>query len=110
MAANPQITEGESELVVHANVPGFNENDLKVEAAPRCLCILGRHEEAPGEIEEKVGASQRRCQRIFRLLDLPSEIDPDGMKATVRDGILEINLPKVAVREKDRLVAKAAAA
>jgi type II secretory pathway predicted ATPase ExeA/HSP20 family molecular chaperone IbpA len=105
-----EITERESELIVHANVPGFSENDLKVEAAPRCLCILGRHEEAPGEAEEKVVASQRRCQRIFRLLDLPSEIDPDGMKATVRNGILEINLPKVAVREKDRLVAKAAAA
>jgi len=105
-----EITEGESELVVHANVPGFGANDLKVEVAPRCLCIVGRHEEASEETEEKAVAFQRRCKRIFRLLDLPSEIDPDGMKATVRDGLLEIKLRKVGVREKAREIARAATA
>ncbi len=105
-----EIMEGVSELAVHANVPGFGENDLKIEVAPRCLCILGRHEEASEEIEEKAVASQRRCKRIFRRLELPSEIDPNGMKATVRDGLLEIKLPKVEVREKEREIARAASA
>jgi general secretion pathway protein A len=105
-----EITEGENELAVHANVPGFGENDLKVEVAPCCLCILGRHEEASEETEEKAAAFQRRCKRIFRLLDLPSEIDPDGMKVTVRDGLLEVKLRKVEVREKEREIARAATA
>jgi len=43
-------------------------------------------------------------------LDLPSEIDPNGVKATVRDGLLEIKLSKVGLGEKERVVAKAATA
>jgi general secretion pathway protein A len=105
-----EITEGESELAVHAHVPGFGENDLKVEAAPRCLCILGKHEEASEETAESGVAAQRRCKRIFRLLDLPSEIDPDGMKTTVRDGLLEITLRKAGVPQKEREIARAATA
>jgi len=105
-----EITEGEREIAVRANVPGFAENDLKVEAAPRCLCILGKHEEACEVTEETAVASQQHCKRIFRILDLPSEIDPDTMKTMVRDGLLEITLRKAGVREKEPEIARAATA
>jgi HSP20 family molecular chaperone IbpA len=84
--------------------------DLKVEVAPRCLCILGKHEEASEESQVQAVPSQRRCKRIFRLVDLPSEIDPDGMKTTLRDGLLEITLRKAGAREKEREIARAATA
>jgi general secretion pathway protein A len=105
-----EIAEGESEIAVRANVPGFAENDLKVEAAPRCLCILGKHEETSDVTGETAVASQRHCKRIFRVLDLPSEIDPDSMKTTVRDGLLEITLRKTGVPEKVQEIARAATA
>jgi len=104
------ITEGETEFTVHAYVSGFSGKDLELQVAPRCLCISGRHEESSEETEQKAVASQRRSKRIFRMLNLSSEIDPDGVKATVHDGLLEIKLSKVGAREKERLVAKAAAA
>jgi HSP20 family molecular chaperone IbpA len=75
--------------------------------APRCLCILGKHEEEPAETGVAV---QRNCKRIFRLLDLPCEIDPDGMKTTVHDGLLEITLRKAGVPQKEREIARAATA
>ena len=71
---------------------------------------LGGREEASEQKEEKAVYSQRRSKHIFRLLDLPSEIDLDGVKATVREGLLEIKLSKVGLGEKDRMVAKAATA
>jgi general secretion pathway protein A len=104
------ITEGETEFIVHADVSGFGGKDLEVQVAPRCLCISGSREEASEQKEKEAVYSQRRSKHIFRLLDLPSEIDPDGVKATVRDGLLEITLSKVRLGEKDRVVAKAAAA
>jgi len=104
------ISEEKIELTVRADVPGFGEKDLKVRVAPRCLCISGGGEEAPEQKEEKAVYSRRRSKHIFRLLDLPSEIDPDGVKATIRDGLLEIKLPKVGLGEKVRMVAKAATA
>jgi general secretion pathway protein A len=104
------ITEGKTELTVHADVPGFGDKDLRVQVAPRCLCISGKREEASEQKAEKAVYSQRRSNQIFRLLDLPSEIDPNGVKATVRDGLLEIKLLKVGLGEKERVVAKAATA
>ena len=104
------ITEGKTELTVRADVPGFREKDLRVQAAPRCLCISGRREEASEQNEDEAVYSHRRSRQLFRLLDLPSEIDPNGVKATVRDGLLEIKLSKVGLGEKERVVAKAATA
>ena len=105
-----EIMEGENELVVRANVPGFGETDLKVEVAPRCLCILGKHEEASEETAEMAVASQRKCKRIFRVLDLPSEIEPAAVKRTVQDGLLELTLRKAGAPEKERALARAATA
>lgn len=105
-----EITEGETELTVRADVPGFGEKDLRVQVAPRRLCISGRREEASEQKEEKADYSQRRSKHIFRLLDLPSEIDPNAVKATVRDGLLELKLSKVGLGEKEPMVAKAATA
>jgi len=105
-----EITEGETQLAVHANVPGFSGDDLRVEVAPHCLCIMGKHEEAVKETQGEPVASLRRCKRIFQLVDLPTEIAPDTMNATLHDGLLEIKLSKVGVPEKEHEIAKAAAA
>jgi len=104
------ITEGETEFTVHADVSEFGGKDLEVQVASRCLCISGRHEEASEETQQKAVPSQRHSKRIFRLLELPSEIDPDRLKATVRDGLLEIKLSKIGAREKEREIARAATA
>jgi HSP20 family molecular chaperone IbpA len=44
------------------------------------------------------------------VLDLPSEIDPDRVNATVRDGLLELKLSKVGLGKKVPVLARAAAA
>jgi HSP20 family molecular chaperone IbpA len=71
---------------------------------------MGKHEEAVQEMQEEHVASARRCKRVFRVVDLPSEIAPDTMNVTLRDGLLDIQLTKAGIIEKEREVAKAAAA
>jgi HSP20 family protein len=104
------VTETETELTVHADVPGFGEKDLEVRIAPRFLCILGRRQETSDQKEGKTVYSERRSKQIFRMLDLRSEIDPDGVQATVSDGLLEIKVSKVGLSEKVRVVVRAATA
>jgi type II secretory pathway predicted ATPase ExeA/HSP20 family molecular chaperone IbpA len=104
------VTETETELTVRADVPGFSEKDLEVRIAPRSLCILGRRQETSDQKEGKTVYSERRSRQIFRMLDLPSEIDPDGVRATLSDGLLEIKVSKVALGEKVSIVARAATA
>lgn len=102
--------ETEKELTVRADVPGFGEKDLEVRIAPRSLCITGRRQEASDEKEGRIVYSERRPKQIFRLVALPAEVDPDGVNATLTDGLLEIKVSKAGVGEEDRGIVRAATA
>jgi HSP20 family protein len=104
------ITATETELIVRADVPGFGEKDLEVRVAPRSLCITGKRQEAAEQKDGNTVYSERLSTEIFRVLDLPSEINPDKVKATVNDGLLEIKLLKVGLGKKVPVLAKTAAA
>ena len=104
------ITETEIGLALRVEVPGFSEQDLEVRVAPRALCITGKRQEASEQKEGNTVYSERRSNQIFRVLDLPSEIDPDRVDATLSDGIIEINLLKVGVGKKIPVRARAASA
>jgi len=109
--APADIRETETAVTIRVDVPGFSENDLEVRIAPRRLYITGQRPEASEQREGKTVYSERRSGRIFGVLDLPSQIDPDLTEATLRDGILEITLLKADEMGKKVLVlAKAARA
>jgi HSP20 family protein len=104
------VVETESGLTIHASVPGFAEKELEVRVAPRSVCISGNREVVSEQNDEKGVSAERRSSQIFRALELPSEIDPEQVKATVSDGVLEIQLPKVGLSKKVPVLAKAASA
>ena len=106
----PDITETETELTIRADVPGFSEKDLEVRVAPRSVCITGKREEVLEQTEENSAHSERRSNRIFCVLDLPSEVAPDKVDATVSDGMLEVRLLKVGLGKKVAVRAKSATA
>jgi len=104
------VSETEAELIVRADVPGLNENDVEVRVAPRALCIVGKRKMGPTREGEKSLYSERTSNQIFRALDLPSEIDPERTVATLGDGVLEIKLLKVGAGKRITVRARAATA
>jgi len=102
-----EVTESETQFTVHAEVPGFTENDLEVRVVPSSVCITGKIQAGP---ERWRASSERRPYRIFQVLDLPSEIDPSCVEALVSHGSLEIKLPKMGFRKVVPVRAKAASA
>lgn len=104
------VTETETGLTIRAAVPGFSEKELEVRVAPRSVCITGKRQEASEPADEKTVSAERRPSQIFRAFELPSEVDPDLVNATVSDGILEIELLKVGLGKKVPVLAKAAVA
>jgi HSP20 family protein len=104
------ITETETEVIVRAEVPGFSESNLEVRAALHSLCITGERPQASAPTQGRIVYSERRAAHLFRVLDLPSEIDPERMNITLGNGILQIRLRKARVTEKVHVLAKAAAA
>jgi len=104
------VTETETELTVRADVPGFAEKDLELRVEPRCLFITGKRQEGSEQAKGETVYSERHFSRIFRVLDLPANVDPRQVKATLSDGILEVTLPKAEAGTKIPVLAKAASA
>ncbi len=80
-------------LTVRAELPGVNPEELEVAASTSSLTIGGRREEGIAE-----GVRHYRRERDFgsfgRVIALPERIDPEGVKADYREGILTVVLPK----------------
>jgi HSP20 family protein len=104
------VTETEDQVTVRAEVAGFTEKNIEVRVEPRSLCITGKRREAWEQKEGNTVYSERRASQIFRVLDLPSRIDPEKVNAKLGDGVLEIILAKVGTGKKIPVLTKAASA
>jgi HSP20 family protein len=104
------IRETDTGFTIRADVPGFGEQDLQVRVAPRALCITGKRQEASDRNEGKAVSSERYANQIFCVFDLPYEIDPDRVDATLNNGALVVTLLKVATGREIPVQARVVAA
>jgi len=97
------LKEDEQQVTVQAEVPGFKPGEIKISAEPRRLLIEGTSEQASEkkseEEPEKVIFSERCTNRFYRSIGLPTEVDPAKVAANLKDGVLEITLPKIPARQ-----------
>lgn len=97
------IYETESEYVIELEVPGYAEDELAIEVSNRLLTITGKHESV-GDTHERTYRLAERMQMEFeRRFELPSEVDAERMKATFREGVLELHTPKRIAAEPRKI-------
>jgi HSP20 family protein len=89
------LEENAGDIVVRASVPGFNANELEVNVEPRRLIITGKHESKNETKEAGSQLTEESSEEIVRTLDLPCEVDAAKVSATLKEGVLNIFLPKV---------------
>ncbi|QQS41253.1 MAG: Hsp20 family protein [Acidobacteriota bacterium] len=94
-----EIREKDSKILVSAAIPGFNADQIEVSVKDDCLMISGEREESEEKTEGELVMSEWKSNRFFRKLVLPSPVDEARVKARLRDGILELTLPKAEVEE-----------
>ena len=95
------VEERDEEVVIRAEVPGFEPNELEVAVRGNELTLRAEHREPP---EEK--AVERRHARLERSLTLPAGIDPDKIEARYRNGVLEVHVPRVPGAQPRRIEVK----
>jgi HSP20 family molecular chaperone IbpA len=103
-----QVVDMDGRFTVRAQVPGFTDRDVEVRADPRRLIIYAKKKETSQQETGKPVHQRKISDEIFRVLDLPGEIDPDNITATVKDEVLEVTLPKVNPGKKMTADLKAA--
>jgi HSP20 family protein len=103
------VVDAGKSLKVRADVPGFTTKDLEVSVEPACLIITGKREAREDrEKEGKVVYSERCADEILRVIDLPAAVDTANVTATLKDGVLELEMPKAAPAKKVKVEPKAA--
>jgi HSP20 family protein len=102
------ITESNGSFEVKAEVPGFNEKEIEVGVEPYRLTITGTRETKKEEKKGKAVYAESCSDQILRIVNLPAEIETDKVTATLKNGVLELTLPKVAKANTLRIHPKAA--
>jgi HSP20 family protein len=90
------------DLVLVAEVPGINKSDLEIQVKGSTIRLGGtKTVEYSGSVS--LHRRERLSGRFDRSVTLPVEVDPSGVKAECRDGILALFLPR-AEQDKARSI------
>ena len=88
------VLDRPNEVVVRAELPGVDKDNIKIEATPESLTLRAEVRKEKEEKGENFMRRERRFGAFQRLIPLPVHIKPNEVKASYHDGVLEVTLPK----------------
>jgi HSP20 family protein len=91
------VTESDEAYRVQADLPGVAEKDIQVSLQDGVLTIQGKLESEKVD-EERTGFRhvERASGSFHRAIELPEQIDAEGVKASYQNGVLTVTVPKKA--------------
>ncbi len=95
---NTDIVETDQELLVYMDMPGVSKDKLKVKIEKNVLGIDGEINSSPYS-NLKPLYTEYNIGNFSRSFELSNEIDQNGIKASMNDGVLLLTLPKVPERQ-----------
>jgi HSP20 family protein len=91
------VEEKEKEVVVRAELPGFEPEEVKVELVGELLTVEAEHKE-PAEEKAKEEKPEKKVERAYahvkRVITLPPELELEKTEAVYRNGVLEVHVPR----------------
>jgi len=91
------VYETSEEVVVAADLPGVNKEDISLNATEDMLEIKA---EVKRKEEVEYQHKERRYKGFYRKISLPAKVDVSKAKASYVNGVLEVRLPKIEVSKK----------
>lgn len=88
------ISETENEIVLRAEVPGINPEQIDITVSGDRLIISGEKSEEHEEKEEHYYHCERRFGAFERSIELPSTADVEKISADHTNGVLTVHVPK----------------
>ncbi len=88
------IKEGKDDFTVEVAAPGMKKDDFKIELDNNILVISSEKEDRQEEKDGQMTRQEFSYQSFKRTFTLPNTIEEKGIKASYKDGILNIVLPK----------------
>lgn len=88
------VAEREDAVVVQAELPGIQADDIELSVHGDTLVISGEKKTATDEQKDSFSHVERRYGKFMRTVLLPGEVDGDRIEARHHDGVLTVTLPK----------------
>src|SRR5262245_19221956 len=89
------IQESKDAYLIRAELPGMKKEDFNLEVNDGTLTLSGERKAETVKSGVEYHRSERVHVQFSRSFYLPQTVKEDGIKATYREGILEIHVPKV---------------
>jgi HSP20 family protein len=100
------VYEEEDSVVVKAELPGMKKEDVEVNLAGETLTIKGEKKDEKEVKEDNYYRRERSYGSFLRSVGLPCEVKSDEIKASFKDGVLEIRMPKTEEAKKKSVAVK----
>ena len=88
------LYEEKDDVVVKAELPGMDKDDIEVNLTDNALTIKGEKKKEEEIKDENYYHSERTYGAFVRTLQLPKDVHVDKVKASFKNGILEVRIPK----------------
>jgi HSP20 family protein len=100
------LYEEKDDIVVKAELPGMEKDNIEVNLADHTLTIKGEKKKEEEVKEKNYYRSERFHGSFLRTLELPKDVHGDKVKASFKNGILEVRLPKTEEAETKEIKVK----
>jgi HSP20 family protein len=97
------VYEEKDEIVAKAELPGIAKDQISVNISDHTLTIRGEKKKDEEVKDENYHYSERSYGSFVRTIDLPTEVETEKAKASFKDGVLEIRLPKSETARKKQI-------
>ena len=84
-----EVKDGEREIVVRTEAPGFEPNEFDVQLSGNRLVVRAEH-----KTEKEGNGTSTRYGKLYRAMTVPTGIEADKIEANYKHGVLEVHLPK----------------
>uniref|UniRef100_A0A7C4XL07 Hsp20/alpha crystallin family protein n=1 Tax=candidate division WOR-3 bacterium TaxID=2052148 RepID=A0A7C4XL07_UNCW3 len=88
------VVENDGNLEIKAEIPGIKKEDLKISITDNILTISGEKKKESETKDKHYHRIERYYGSFCRTIPLPEGVDRDKVKASYKDGVLTVTLPK----------------
>ena len=88
------VVDRGNEILVRADLPGLERNDIEIQVEDGLLTIRGQRQQKQEENKENYRWCERWEGAFMRTISLPAEGERDKIQAEFKNGVLDIRIPK----------------
>lgn len=98
------IHENDKSVIATFDVPGINKKeDITIDIESNTLSISGTIKKESEINDEHMYRKERFAGHFHRSITLPSPVSEEGVKASYKNGVLKVTMPKLTKENKTQI-------